>query len=152
MKMEYKLLDNGVGVILTRQPEIVEDELFIDFADAPADATAIFETKGGNSYYRLLSDGLCSLPIKKIVGEVKVTVALLNGETPPRRWLCEEFKVSIQRNGGALVAPNDMNLPQTVVELRLENQEIRASHKRLEERYEELKDMLEKIMEGYDFT
>ena len=45
-----------------------------------------------------------------------------------------------------------MNLPQTVVELRLENQEIRASYKRLEERYEELKDMLEKIMEGYDFT
>lgn len=152
MKMEYKLLDNGVGVILTRQPEIVEDELFIDFTDAPADATAIFETKGGTPYYRLLSDGLCSLPVKKIIGEVKVTVALLNGETPPRRWLCEEFKVSIQRNGGALVAPNDMNLPQTVVELRLENQEIRASYKRLEERYEELKDMLKKIMEGYDFT
>ena len=71
MKMEYKLLDNGVGVILTRQPEIVEDELFIDFADAPADATAIFETKGGNSYYRLLSDGLCSLPVKKIIGDEK---------------------------------------------------------------------------------
>ena len=152
MKMEYKLLDNGVGVILTRQPEIVEDELYINCANAPANATAIFETMEGDSYYRLLSDGLCSLPVQKIVGEVKVTVALLNGETPPRRWLCEEFKVSIQRNGGALVAPNDMNLPQTVVELRLENQEIRASYKRLEERYEELKDMLEKIMEGYDFT
>ena len=130
----------------------MEDELYINFANAPANATAIFETMAGDSYYRLLSDGLCSLPVQKIVGEVKVTVALLNGETPPRRWLCEEFKVSIQRNGGALVAPNDMNLPQTVVELRLENQEIRASYNRLEALYAELKETLEKIMEGYDFT
>lgn len=152
MKMEYKLLDNGVGVILTRQPEIVEDELFIDFVDAPADATAIFETKGGNTYYRLISDGLCSLPVKKIIGEVKVTVALLNGETPPRRWLCEEFKVSIQRNGGALVAPNDMNLPQRFVELKLENESIRQNQERLEGRVKELEDRLEKLLEGYDLT
>ena len=45
-----------------------------------------------------------------------------------------------------------MNLPQTVVELRLENQEIRASYNRLEALYAELKETLEKIMEGYDFT
>lgn len=152
MKMEYKLLDNGTGVILTRQPEIAEGELFIAFADAPAESTAIFEVKGGNSYYRMLSDGLCRLPASKLIGEVKVTVALLNGETPPRKWICEEFKASIQKNGATLIAPNDMNLPQTVVELRLENQEIRQSYKKLEEQYAELKDTLEKIMEGYDLT
>ena len=41
MKMEYKVLDNGTAVILTRQPELVYDELYITFTGAPANATAI---------------------------------------------------------------------------------------------------------------
>jgi len=150
--MEYRLLDNGVGVILTRQPKIAEGELLVSFAGAPADSTAIFETESGDCYYRKLSDGACSLPVSKIFGEVKVTVALLNGKTPTRRWLCEEIKAENQNSGCALIAPNDMNLPQTVVELRLENQEIRQTQEELKKLCKELKDTLEKIMEGYDFT
>lgn len=152
MKMEYKLLDNGTGVILTRQPEIVDDELYIGFAEAPADATAIFEVKGGDSYYRALSDGLCKLPASKLSGEVTVTVALMNGETPLRRWACEEFKAVKQRNGGTLIAPNDMNLPLVVVGLRLEHQELSRKNAELEAKIGELEEMLAKIMEGYDFT
>ena len=53
MMMEYKILDNGTAVVLTRQPELVYDELYIDFSGAPSGATAIFEV-GGDSLYRLL--------------------------------------------------------------------------------------------------
>jgi hypothetical protein len=151
--IEYKLLDNQKGVILTRQPLIAEDELYFSFEGAlHDDATAIFEIKNGDCYYRSLSNGRCSLSLSNICGEVKVTVALLNGETPPRRWLCEEFKADKQRNGGTLISPNDMNLPQTVVALQLENQEIRQSFTKMEKQYDELRTTLEKIMEGYDFT
>ena len=150
--IEYKLLDNHKGVILTRQPHIAADELSFSFEGAPSDATAIFEIQNGDCYYRSLSNGRCSLPLSNVSGEVKVTVALLNGETPPRRWLCEEFKADKQRNGGTLIAPNDMNLPQTVVALQLENQEIRQLFTNLKEQYDKLNAKLEKIMEGYDFT
>ena len=152
MKMEYKLLDNESGVILTRQPEIVEEELFISFIDAPADATAIFETNDGVSYYRALSEGTCSLPVKRVAGEVKVTVALLDGSARTRKWICEELLAKKQESGGTLVSPNDMNMPQRFVELKLENEGIRQNQERLEGRVKELEDRLEKLLEGYDLT
>ena len=41
MQMEYKLLCDKTGVILTRQPELVTDKLFITFTGAPEGATAV---------------------------------------------------------------------------------------------------------------
>ena len=99
MKMEYKLLGNGSAVILTRQPEIVYDELYITFSGAPSDATAIIETSG-DSLYRKLSEGTCAVPANKLRGEVKITVAILDGTTPPKRWTCEELKAEALRDGG----------------------------------------------------
>lgn len=150
--MEYKLLDIGVGVILTRQPEILSGEISVSFVNAPEGATAIFEEKAGDSFYReLSSDGTCSLP-PSISGEVRVSVAVFSGVARPKRWICEEFKVCKEQNGCILVAPNDMNLPQTVVELRLENEAIREELKNTNEKYNKLYEALEKIMEGYDLT
>ena len=56
MQMEYKLLCDKTGVILTRQPELVTDKLFITFTGAPEGATAVFERDDGNSMYRLIAD------------------------------------------------------------------------------------------------
>ncbi len=153
MKMEYKLLDNATGVILTRQPEMVSEgeELYVQFNNNDPDATAIFERKGGDSLYRLLSDGLCSVPVAKLCGVVSVTVANLNGKTPLKRWLCEEIKVE-KESGGYLVSPNDMNLPQVVVSLRLENEELRSAQAKQEAEIQELREMLTEIMEGYNLT
>ena len=39
--MEIKLLNNKKGFILTRQPEVVEDKLYISFTNAPENATEI---------------------------------------------------------------------------------------------------------------
>lgn len=151
MKTKYKILDNGTAVVLTRQPELVYDDLYVDFSGAPSGATAIFEV-GGDTMYRLLSDETCSVPVDKLNGVVKVTVALLDGSARPRKWACEELLAEKQKNCGTLISPNDMNLPQRFVELKLENETIRQSQKRLEGRVKELEDKLEKLLEGYDLT
>ena len=151
MKMEYKLLGNGSAVILTRQPEIVYDELYITFSGAPSDATAIIETSG-DSLYRKLSEGTCAVPANKLRGEVKITVAILDGTTPPKRWTCEELKAEALRDGGILVCPNDLNLPQTIFDLRIENQEIREENATIKGELAAIKKRLNEIMEAYDFT
>ncbi len=149
--MRYKILDNGTAVVLARQPELVCDELFIDFSGAPSGATVIFNV-GGCSLYRSLEGESCSVPADKLDGVVKVTLALLDGSARPRKWSCEELLAQKQRGGDVLVAPNDMNLPQRVVELKLENESIRRDQKRLEERIKELEGQLKRLLEGYDLT
>ena len=147
--MEYKILDNGTAVVLTRHPEIAYDRLYIDFLGAPSGATAIFES-GGVYLYRTLNDVTCSVPVDKLNGVVKVTVALLDGSTPLKRWACEELKAERLRDGGTLISPNDMNLPQRFVELELECESIRQTNKHIETRLKELEGRLDKLFEGYD--
>ena len=149
--MKYKILDNGTAVVLTRQPELVYNDLYVYFSGAPSGATAIFES-GDNSMYRLLHDEACFVPVDKLNSVVKVTVALLDGSARPRKWACEELLADKQQSGGTLVSPNDMNLPQRFVGLILENEGIRHTQERLEGRVKELEDRLEKLLEGYDLT
>ena len=117
---------------------------------APSDATAIIET-GEISLYRKLSEGSCAVPIKKLSGEVRVTVVITNGKTPLQKWLCEELKVEKLKDGGILIYPNDLNLPQTIVDLRLENHNIREEYRTIKEELEAVKKRLEEITEPYDF-
>lgn len=150
-KVRYKLLDNGTAVVLTRQPEMLYDELHIAFSGAPSGATAIFES-GDDSLYRQLDGVACSIPVGKLNGAVKVTVAVLDGSASPLKWTCEELLAEKQENGGTLISPNDMNLPQRFVELKLECESIRQSNATLEKRIEGLEDKLERLLEGYDLT
>ena len=151
MKMEYKLFGNDTAVLLTRQPEMVYGELFISFLGAPSGATAIFEADG-SSLYRSLNEDICSVPTDKLNGEVKVTVALLDGHARPRKWICEEILAKRQKDGSVLISPNDMNLPLRFIELKEENQLIREANERIEKRLVALEDRLERILEGYDLT
>ena len=122
--MTYRLLDNGTGIIISRQPKLIKDVLCIKFTGGPSGATAILEI-GSDSYYReITDDGLCGVSTSNLAETVKVTVAVLNGDTTMQRWACEELKVTKLENIGYLVAPNDMNLPQIVTRLLLENQDL----------------------------
>ena len=148
----YKLLDNNVGVILSRQPELVEKELVVQFDGAPENATAVFETESGDDYYRMLVGGECSLPIERIKGSVKVMVLILDDPSGKNRWHCEGLKADKLQSGETLISPDDMHLPDTVTALRLENQEIRKAYKDLEDRFVRLEERLERIMQGYSVT
>lgn len=148
--MEYRLLDSGKGVMLTRQPEFISGSLYITFTGAPAGATAIFEN-GGDSLYRLLSDGSCSVPASFLTGDVRVVVTLLNGTVNAPKWTCEGIKAS-NTKGGIFVRPNDGDIPQQIAETRVEMQEIRNDIKMLFDKYSGLETKLNKLLEGYDVT
>lgn len=149
MNLEYKILGNGTAVVLTRQPEIVHGEINVIFSGAPSDATAIFECDG-IAIYRPLKDNACEIPGNKLTGAVKVTVAILDGSASPDKWVCEELLAEKQKNGGVLISPNDMNLPQRFIELKLENEDIRQTNARIAARLEKLEDRLTTLLEGYD--
>ena len=149
--MEYKLLSNHTGIILTRHPEQIADELRVTFTGAPKGATAIFESVDGESAYRELSEGSCSVPAALVVGEVKVAVAMFGGNTQAERWICEEIKGEV-REGKVVVLPNDMNLPLVVASLRLEMDALRVSAKEMLDRCAALEEKWDSFMSGYDIT
>lgn len=148
----YKLLDNGRGVILTRNPQAVKDKLFLRFEGAPQGALAVFQFDNGRESYQELKEGECSLKISTSKGEVKVSVITLDNNTTPKRWVCEQLKYHTAPCGDIFVCPNDMNLPQAVTELKLENEELRAENIKLHQRLDELDARLQNIMEGYDLV
>lgn len=152
MIMNIKLLDNSKGVILTRQPEIVYDNLYLSFTGAPQFSTAIFDRNDGESIYRSLEDGQCSVPERFLQGEIKVTVVVFDGTVNPDKWVCEGLKITKQKKGGVLVSPNDMNIPEQMVELQIELQEMRKKDKEQSEKISELNKKIEKLLEGYDIT
>lgn len=154
MELKYKLLTNGSGVLVSRQPGTVKKTIEFSFSDLGKVTTAIFETVKNSetsTYYRELSDGKCSLDISDISGTVKVVAAHLGGARTTR-YICEELQLTKLSSGEILVAPNDMNLPGTVTQIRIELDEIRKGVSDILKKYEELEDSLEKIMEGYDVT
>lgn len=151
MLIQYKILNNNNGVILTRQPKVIYDVLEFHFFGAPLGATAVFEI-GGDLYYRELKENRCSLSSTTLAGEIKVVVALFEKNKTPKKWICEEIKAQPQKNGGILVSPNDLNLPQTIVDLKLENDEIRKENATIKDELAAIKKRLDEIMEAYDFT
>lgn len=143
MGMRYKLLKNGEGVILSRQPDVVMDELAILFEDAPCGATAIFENEAGESYYRELLDGTCTIPL--LPGVTTVSVTTFEGDGT--RFLCESIVARLLRGGEMLVAPDDMNLPNVVAELRIQNQILSESVEKLSDLPKKVERLLSRIRE-----
>lgn len=155
MTVIYKLLDNGTGVLLTRTVGLVgpeERSLEVAIANAPEGATVIFDLGEGKQCFRVPEEGNCSLPAALLDGEIRVTVVIFDGSATPPKWLCDELKVVRHPAGGVIVAPNDQNLSQEVVRLRLENEAMRAENKRLAERMDKFDAWRVRLMEGYDIT
>ncbi|MCD8309494.1 MAG: hypothetical protein LUD19_06540 [Clostridia bacterium] len=148
--MEYKILDKS-GVIISRQPETVTGELSITFTNAPDNATAVFKTSSG-TLYRPLQDNACTIPFRTLTGEIEVTVTVLNGKAKPPVYKCEGLKAQTLKSGEVLVLPNDMDLPSKVTDILIDMQDIRAELKDLSDKYSELGEKLDGILEGYDIT
>ncbi len=151
MDREYRVLDNGTAVLMTRQPALEEGDVLITFTGAPDGATAVFES-GKDAIYRLLKDGCCLVPSDKLCGAVRVTLAVLDGTARPRKWVCEELMADRWESGLVMISPNDANLPQRVTELKLENENIRQMGRELQERIVALEERLERLYEGYDLV
>lgn len=152
MQMEYKLLCDKTGVILTRQPELVTDKLFITFTGAPEGATAVFERDDGNSMYRLIEGEICSLDAAFLRGTIKCAVAMLNGSVKTQKWLCEGIKTVRIKDVGVIVSPDDVNLQNKLVKIQIEKAALQNTVDKHEERISELEKKLTKLLEGYDIV
>lgn len=151
MKMEYTCLKKiRKGFVLTRKPEMVDKELIITFSGAPSGATAIFENADGNSLYRLLADRTCVVPADFLVGEIKVTVTLLNGKVDAEKITCEPICAE-RKNGVILVYPNWLDLPMQIIEIYGEIQGVKDGMGELLGKYDSLDKKVEKLLDGYDF-
>lgn len=149
-KIVYKLLDILKGVILTRNVQIVSDEILVRFECAPEGAVAVFQFDNGREAYKELKDGECYLKLSGNEGNIKVTVIILDGICTPKRWMCEQLVYSTLQSGEYTVFPNDMNLPQSVTELKIENEELRIENAKIHKRLDEIETRLTNIMEGYN--
>ena len=138
------------GFIVTRAPEFINNELIVIFNDAPTGATAIFENGNGDSIYRLLADKTCSIPADFLIGEINVTVTLLNGKADAEKYTCEPICVE-RKNGVILVYPNWLDLPMQIIEIYGELQGVKSDMGEMLVKYDSLDKKVEKLLDGYDF-
>lgn len=151
MRMEYTCLNKvGKGFVLTRKPEMVDKELVFTFSGTPQGATAIFENADGNSLYRLLADRTCVVPADFLVGEIKVTVTMLNGKVDAEKITCEPICAE-RKNGVILVYPNWLDLPMQIIEIYGELQGVKDGMGELLGKHDSLDKKVEKLLDGYDF-
>ncbi|MBR2312217.1 MAG: hypothetical protein IKA46_02895 [Clostridia bacterium] len=149
--MKYRLLDNQTGVIVGRNPVLLQDKLSLSFPEVTGKLMVALENQG-EFYYRELQNAHCELNAGKLRGVVKVT--LFDNMAPVakrRKWVCEELYIDRTENG-VWVYPNDANLPQAVIDLRLENEQIRHELTALRSSFKALEERFERLMEGYDIT
>ena len=149
--MEYTLLSNNNGIITTRTPTVFNGELLFTFKNAPQGATAVFTNKNNRELYRVLTDSSCSVP-ETFIGEGEIAVCVVSSQNGAvRKWSCEAVCIA-KVESSYLIFPCDMNLPCRVVQLEVENEELKEKQKGFETELVELKQKLSKLLEGYDIA
>lgn len=149
-KITYRLLDNQRAVILNRRPVLLNGNFAIGFPQGKDGFTVEVENQG-KLYYRELRSGQCRMDASKLQGAVKVTLLETESGSARRKWACEELFVD-HTEKGALLCPNDGNLPQTVARLCVENDNIRREFAALEKKFKALDERFTRMMEGFDIT
>lgn len=147
----YKVLNNCTCVLISRQSLVVEERnICLRFIDAPQHST-VEVLAAGVSLYRELIDGECTIPVDKLRGDIKVTLLVLDSTVPLKKWTCEELRGDVLRDGSMLLCPNDLNLPQVVADLRIENDRIAKEYVQLKEQIKKINERIDKIYEAYKF-
>ncbi len=157
--MKYKLFKD-IGIITSREAELVEDALTVRFEGAPLGATAIFTNTNGNRLYRKLDNFSCTIPTNFLVSSIQVTVSLVEEK---KTWKCEELKAErvcktiTEKNRSYTktmfaIAPNDFNLVERVVKLTYDIEELKANNDNLTKKLNELSTKITEMMEGYDIN
>lgn len=148
--MRYKLLNNNIGIIISRKPETFLDNVIIEFVEAPESATAILTNQYGEKSYLKLQEGKCTFARKYFQGSIKVALAVLNGSVHAPKWTCEGFYIEPLDNGMALVYPDDADIQGKIVKLQEAVSTIETAIGELTLKINELEKRLDKMLEGYD--
>ena len=92
--MQYILLKNGFGIIISEERIIKAQNITFTFLDAPFNTTVVLKNKNGY-FYKKLSDDThsCQFDVKSIEGIVDVSISSIVGGKPAR-WKCDSVFVS----------------------------------------------------------
>lgn len=151
MRYEYKLLNDGQGVTLTRQPGVVDGDLIVSFDGAPDGAVALF-ARGSDRCFRTIESGACTLPKTMLCGTLDVAVICYDGSVDPKSWKCEGLCVTVLKSGELLITPDDNNLPLEVANLKIASHKLREDYAELEKKFKILSEKFTSMMEGYDLV
>jgi hypothetical protein len=139
------------GVMLSRQALVLDERqpLVICF-DGVETATAIINYECGDTVYRDLANGYCSIDNSTIPdGDIRITLAILDGSG--KRWACDGLKA--MRVGGCLiVSPNEVSVPEKVAKSELDIQEIKSELAVLRNIVNDINERITTILEGYDLV
>jgi hypothetical protein len=148
--IKYKLLSTSKGIILDRTPKKIAKSVSLKFDTRDKDATVIFGFEDGTNSYKPIEDGICKFAPEGREGSITISVAILNGDANPQKWICEALKIIPLSDGGYIVIPDDQDVRQLVSELYLENENMRGQFDALAEDFKNLSDKVDSLMEGYD--
>lgn len=149
--MKYKLLYDGKGVILSRQPMIVDGDVEVKFDGAPDGAVALFVC-GKDKRFRTIESGVCTLPKDMLSGSIEVSVINYDGTVNPHRWTCEGLFADTLKSGEIIISPDDNNLPAEVAGLKIANHKLNDQLAELERKFKILSEKFTSMMEGYDLV
>lgn len=153
MRIEYILFPyKDLGMLYTRKPEVVRlnGVLMFSFTKAPSGATAIFENANGQSLYRDLSKNECLIPVDFLVGEIKITVAFLNGNANVKRIVCEPICAE-RKDGVVLIYPSTLDTAIQIIELHKDLQAVKDDMDSWRTAHDSLDEKVNKLLDGYDF-
>lgn len=151
--IRYRFFGAGMTTITTRQPVIIPsaEKLCLCFDGKPEEATTAILQAGAHEMYLTLTDACAVLQAGRLSGNIKVTLAAIDSSARPQVWKCEEISTT-PCEGGILIAPNDMNMPERFTELKKENEEIRAELGKVKAEISALQNRIERMLEGYDLV
>ena len=81
--LNYKLLSNGNGVLLTRTPRSVGEKVIFFFDGAQKGDRLVLTRTDDRTIYRTLTEGACEVPASLLYGTVSITVLRSGGNAVP---------------------------------------------------------------------
>ena len=130
--MRYRLCNNGRGVLITREPIMLEATLKVEL-ETPLEEeyTAIIKS-GDKEYYRPIREGVFELDARRILPGVMQIKVIKNGAVNPT-WTLDELYAVCKGNCVA-VSGNTLEYDRLLAEQRAEMDELRETMREFEKR------------------
>ena len=144
--MLYKICNNGRAVLVTREPQFVDEELVLEFNDTPEGYVAIVQI-GDKKYYRNIREGRCSIAKSLLKsGPVKVTV-VKDDELRPVYEGDELY--ALCREGVVVIEGNTLEYDRLLAEQRCEIDELREDNAEFKAELLQFREEFDRLYKGY---
>lgn len=129
--MKYRLCNNGRGVLMTREPVMLEGSLKVELETPICECTAIIKS-GDKEYYRPIREGVFELDARKILPGVMQIKVIKNDAVNPT-WTLDEL-YAVCKGDCVAVCGNTLEYDRLLAEQRAEMEELRETMREFEKR------------------